>query len=286
MRPKTSRGASFAIIAAVYILATLLGFFTYSAVSGQLWLRILVADVVATILVFIFSCIFSNASVYDPYWSVQPPIILTALAIGKPSPAIIVLLAMVYFWAIRLTANWIYTFSGFDYQDWRYTMLKEKTGSLYPFVNFAGIHMFPTLVVFACILPAIFVLKENPQFSPLCLIGSAVSIGAVVLQLVSDTQMHRYRLERKTPFIETGLWRYARHPNYLGEILMWWGVAIYAICLLGFRWYFILGAAVNNLMFLFISIPMAENRQAMKPGFDEYKRGKHVLLPIPFGKRS
>ncbi len=67
---------------------------------------------------------------------------------------------------------------------------------------------------------------------------------------------------------------------------MWWGVAIYAISLIGFRWHFILGAAANNLMFLFISIPLADNRQAKKEGYDEYCRGKNTLIPIRFGKAN
>ena len=65
---------------------------------------------------------------------------------------------------------------------------------------------------------------------------------------------------------------------------MWWGVAIYAVMLLGFRWYLIVGAVVNNLMFLFISIPMADRRQAEKPGYDEYRNGKNHLIPIKLKK--
>ncbi len=272
------------LIAAVYVLAALCGFLVFGALEGQLWSRILIADVVSTVVVFIFSCIFKNASFYDPYWSVQPIVILAPMALKAPSTAKILLFVMVCIWGIRLTGNWVHTFTGMEYQDWRYTQLKETTGKFYPFVNLAGIHMFPTLVVFLCVLPAVYVMQEAPVFSPLCLIGFCISIGAVTLQLVADTQMHIYRRDRKTPFIETGLWKYARHPNYLGEILMWWGVAIFSVCLLGFRWYLILGAAVNNLMFLFISIPMADKRQARKPGYEEYRKGKNCLIPIRFRK--
>jgi len=282
MKVKTGRGASFFIIFMVYLLALLLGIFVYFRVSGYHWLRILIADVAATTLVFIFSCIFDNASVYDPYWSVQPIMILLPLMLASPSLPKILLYFMVLFWGIRLTTNWAYTFHGLEHQDWRYSQLSEQTGKLYFFVNFAGIHMFPTLIVFACILPAIFVMDESPAFSPLCLIGFFVSVGAVILQMVSDIQMQEYRKNRSTPFIEVGLWKYALHPNYLGEILMWWGVAIFSVALLGFRWYLILGAVLNNLMFLFISIPMADKRQAKKPGYDEYREGKNRLIPIRF----
>ena len=281
---KISRTGSFILIAAVYVLAALCGILVFGALEGQIWSRLLIADVIATAVVFVFSCIFKNASFYDPYWSVQPIVILAPMALKAPTTAKVLLLVMVCIWGIRLTGNWVHTFTGMEYQDWMYTQLKETTGKLYPFVNLAGIHMFPTLVVFLCVLPAVYVMQEAPAFSPLCLIGFCISIGAVVLQIVADTQMHTYRRDRKTTFIETGLWKYARHPNYLGEILMWWGVAIFSVCLLGFRWYLILGAAVNNLMFLFISIPMADKRQARKPGYEEYRKRKNCLIPIRFRK--
>ncbi len=282
MKRKPGRSASFAIILMVYFLAYAFGILVFDKLSGYFWLRILVADVLATVFVFIFSCIFGNASVYDPYWSVQPIFILAPILFKAPTTSNIILFIMVLFWGTRLTANWAYTFHGLDHQDWRYSMLKEQSGKFYFLVNLAGIHMFPTLVVFLCILPAIFVMESGPAFSPLCLLGFLMSIGAVCLQLVSDTQMQRYRAEKKTPFIEVGLWKYARHPNYLGEILMWWGVAVYSIALMGFGWYFILGAVVNNLMFLFISIPMADKRQAKKPGYEEYAKNKNILLPVRF----
>lgn len=59
------------------------------------------------IVTFIFSLIFRNASVYDPYWSVQPIVILMAFAIGKEMTiGRILLLMAVCYWGIRLTANW------------------------------------------------------------------------------------------------------------------------------------------------------------------------------------
>lgn len=280
MRVKESRGLGFVIVGAVYVLAVVLGYIVFRSVTGHILKRLFVADVAATVLVFIFSCVFGNASVYDPYWSVQPIVILAPFAFSSAGASKTLLLAMVVLWGTRLTANWAYTFHGLGKQDWRYSQLRDQTGRLYPFVNLAGIHMFPTLVVFACITPAVFVMTENPAFSPLCLVGFFISTGAVVLQLIADAQMQRYRADRKTPFMEEGLWKYSMHPNYLGEILMWWGVAVYSVCLLGFRWYLISGAVVNNLMFLFISIPMADRRQSGKPGYDEYRRGKNHLVPI------
>ncbi|MBQ3166354.1 MAG: DUF1295 domain-containing protein, partial [Clostridia bacterium] len=69
-------------------------------------------------------------------------------------------------------------------------------------------------------------------------------------------------------------------PNYLGEILMWWGMGISAVALLGGGWHLLLGAVLNTLLFIFVSIPLADGRQKRKPGFEEYKRQTRALLPI------
>ena len=75
---KENRVASFAVVTAVYIIATVVGILVYNALELDWWLSLLIADVAATVVTFIFSLIFGNASVYDPYWSVQPPVILIA----------------------------------------------------------------------------------------------------------------------------------------------------------------------------------------------------------------
>ncbi len=277
-----SRAESFILITIIYVFAFFAAIAAYRYLPiTAIWLRLLAADVCATVFTFICSCLLSNASVYDPYWSVQPPLILFSFLCRPVSLAKILLLVAVTLWAVRLTANWAYTFRDLSHQDWRYTMLKKTTGKAYPLVNFIGIHMVPTLVVYACTLPAVAVMRSAEAFSPLSLIGLALCLTAVILQTVSDIQMHIYRKHRCTSFIRMGLWKYARHPNYLGEILMWWGVALYTVATLGFQPYFLLGALLNTCLFACISIPMAERRQAVKPGYDTYRRQTRVLLPIP-----
>ena len=82
-RLKQNRAASFIVVTLVYVIATVVGVMTYRALTFDWWLSLLIADVAATVTAFVFSLIFGNASVYDPYWSVQPPVILVAFALGK-----------------------------------------------------------------------------------------------------------------------------------------------------------------------------------------------------------
>ena len=278
---KQNRAASFIAVAVVYIIATAVGVLVYRALDLDWWLSLLIADLLATVATFIFSLIFKNASVYDPYWSVQPPVILVAFAIGRELTLLgILLLLVVSFWAIRLTANWAYTFADLSHQDWRYTMLKEKTGVFYPIINFVGIHIVPTLVVYGCVLPAVYAIREALSANIPSIICLCVSLGAAVMQGIADIQMHKYRKNRNGAFIRIGLWKYSRHPNYLGEILMWWGVGLSVIFASPSTWYLAAGAVANTILFLAVSIPMADGRQSRKAGFAEYKAETRMLLPI------
>jgi steroid 5-alpha reductase family enzyme len=278
---KTNRTASFIIIAIIYVLAIITGIVVYKILSFDWWLNLLLADVAATILTFIFSLILKNSSVYDAYWSVQPMVILVGLSIGKSMGLLqILLLIAVCYWGIRLTVNWAYNFTDFQYQDWRYVMLKEKTGHFYPVINFIGIHMVPTIVVYFCTIPAAYAIINGLDANIGSIIFIIVSIFAATFQGIADIQMHKYRKNRTTPFNRNGLWKYSRHPNYLGEILMWWGIG-FAVVVSDFNlWWLLLGALLNTILFLTTSIPLAEKRQSRKEGFSEYKKETRYLLPI------
>ncbi len=278
---KKNRLLSFIVVFFVYAIATTVGILLYRGLPFSWWISLLIADVAATAVTFIFSVLLNNASVYDPYWSVQPPVILTALAVGRELTFFgVLLLITVDFWAIRLTANWAYTFADLYHQDWRYTMLKEKTGAFYPVVNFIGIHMVPTLVVYGCVLPASYAILNGLDGNCLSIIFLFISIGAAIIQGIADIQMHKFRKKKVGGFVRTGLWKYSRHPNYLGEILMWWGVALAVLCTAPDAWYLAAGAIANTLLFFTVSIPMADRRQSRKEGFEEYKRQTRMLLPI------
>lgn len=280
-RLKKKRGASFIAVTFVYILAAVVGILVYRSLNLNWWLSLLIADAAATVVTFIFSVIFRNASVYDPYWSVQPPVILVCFLLGRELTVFgVLLVTVVSFWAIRLTANWAYTFGGLNHQDWRYTMLREKTGVFYPIINFVGIHMVPTLVVYGCILPVVYAVRESLPINNISALFLCLSLGAATMQGIADIQMHTFRKNRDSTFIHHGLWKYSRHPNYLGEILMWWGVGLSVIAASPDTWYLGAGALANTILFLAVSIPMADGRQSHKEGFEEYRKQTRMLLPI------
>lgn len=276
-----SRWFGYSLITLTYLLAGFLGILVYNKLSYAFWINLLIADVISTIFVFLISVITRNASVYDPYWSVQPVFIILAFLLTYGFNIIgVIILCIVSLWGIRLTANWAYTFTGMKHEDWRYVQLKKQSGYFYPLVNLFGIHLVPTLVVYGCTLPAVFLIYYKASFNWLAVIPCLISVGAIIIQTTSDIQMHKFRKQQSKGLIRVGLWKYSRHPNYLGEILMWWGVALTLVISLPSKWYLIIGAIANTLLFLFISIPMAEKRQSNKEGFSQYKKETRMLLPI------
>ena len=281
---KQSRKLSFLFTLIVYALALAVGLFVYARVAGHVYFRVFAADLAATGFIYLISLPLGNASVYDPYWSVAPIVILPLClrAFGVWNAGTLALLLCVTYWGIRLTANWAYTFRGYDHQDWRYTMLREKSGAFFPLVSFFGIMLFPTLVVYFCLLPALHYIQTG-GVNVFTLLGFALCVSAATLQLVADTQLHRFqaRAQDRNQIIRSGVWRHARHPNYLGEILMWWGVYAVLLSVRPDLWLLGAGPLTNTLMFLLISIPMAESRMAgYKEGFDRYVKETNRLLPI------
>ena len=289
---KSSRQCSFIIITLIYLAATLLGIWVFASLDdNHFLLRLFAADFAATVFVWLWGVIFSNSSVYDPYWSVAPPLMLSGYAIycGASSWPVVLMLIAVWYWAIRLTGNWAYTFPDLNKQDWRYDMYKEKFPRLWHVVNFTGINLMPTIVVFLAMVPGFLLIEQTAssflQSNLWTWSGFIVCIGAATLQLVSDTQAHRFRKAHRGEVCTIGLWSRSRHPNYLGEILMWWGVyMMYLTVGAGFQscggiLLPAIGALANTCLFVFISIPMMEKRQiANKPGYSAYKKNVRMLI--------
>ncbi|MBP5412131.1 MAG: DUF1295 domain-containing protein [Bacteroidales bacterium] len=282
----SSRTLSFVIIAVIYISAALVGFFTYNWVQSCLasYWALFLADVAATVWVWIFGLLYKNVSVYDPYWSVLPPVMLTIWAVSNESLTLasVLLLIAVWYWGIRLTGNWAYTFRNLDSEDWRYTKYRtEQSPCIFHIINFFGLNMMPTVVVFAALLPGLHLSDSVGGATWLTWAGFVVCIAAATLQWISDNQKHRFAKEHKGEICKIGLWKHGRHPNYLGEIAMWWGVWIMFVSIngLGTCTWFVAGPIAMTCLFLFISIPLMEKRQLKnKPGYAEYKKATRMFV--------
>ena len=250
-----------------------------------LW-SILWADVAATIVIFIFSVVFDNVSFYDPYWSVQPMALSVYWILSAPDQLTLrqlLVLGCVFFWGIRLTAHWALQWRGLRHEDWRYTRYREKKPRLFWFVAFAGLEMMPTLLVYLGCVAFYPALAVKPRGIGL-LDGLAllVALGAAVIELTADRQMKSFLLQHPAPgsLMDRGLWDLSRHPNYFGEVSFWWGLYLFTLSAAPSWWWTAAGPASITLLFLFISIPLLEKRQAARrPAYAAYRRRVSAFFP-------
>ena len=286
-----SRARAFLIVGVVYILA--LG----AAVGVGFWLRaqppllvVGLADLVATIVVFIFSMVTRNSSMYDPYWSVAPvPIALYWLlqpgSDGFANPRHVLIFVLLCAWALRLTGNWVLQWRGLEHEDWRYRDIQRQAGAWYWPVSFVGIHLMPTVLVFLGSLALWPTLSDhNTSLSWLDIVAALVTLGAVLIEGMADIQMSRFRrapdyTERSIP---PGLWSLSRHPNYFGEVLFWWGLYLFVPLAYPGFWWVIVGPLAILLLFLSTSVPLMERHlRAGHPSYMEYQRRVSVFFLWP-----
>jgi steroid 5-alpha reductase family enzyme len=105
---------------------------------------------------------------------------------------------------------------------------------------------------------------------------------------VSDHQKYVFKNKKDTdkPFIDYGLWKYSRHPNYFGEILVWWGIFIFIMpSLTGLSYLTIVGPVLITVLICFVTgIPTLENKYDKRykdnPDYQKYKRETSVLIPF------
>ena len=273
------------IILALYAVSFGIGLIPFILIEN-LFLAAAAFTAVATALIFIASVIFADVSVYDPYWSVAPVLILAAAMIkyGYCNVNSFLLLGITLVWSVRLTGNWFVTYKGLGHEDWRYAMYREKYPPfVFQIISFAGLHFVPTVVVYLGLVSGLFAIREL-LFAPLSIFGILVMLSAVALEFISDRAIHRFLRahpgERKTCNIS--VWKYSRHPNYLGEMSFWTGMFLYFLPLCPGRWYFGLGFLTIIALFLTVSIPMMEKHNAeRRPDYAEYQAKTSVLLLLP-----
>jgi steroid 5-alpha reductase family enzyme len=269
-----------------YSIAAALGLLLYWVTPGALWLRVGAADLAMTLFIYGVSVGKRNSSVYDPYWSVIPLYFLVGFACLFPvadwgwmqgGTAVVVTL-----WSVRLTWNWTRSWPGFHHEDWRYVNFRNQFGRAFEWVNFSGIHLFPTCIVFLGCLPMFWVFEPVASRPVFAAVGLGAGLLGVGLQFFADNQLVRFR-RRANPdpqeVLQSGLWGVIRHPNYLGEMLFWWAVCFFGLGN-GAPWYTVAGAVAMMCMFWFASIPMKETRMAQRrPAFAAYQERVPLLIP-------
>jgi len=290
---RLSRPAAFGVVIACYLLGGAAALVTGLLLRHHHPITVaFVTDVVATVVVFALSMALANSSLYDPYWSVAPPVIAIAWVLVSPdhlgdgaTVRQVIVKVLVAIWAIRLTGNWAIGWHGFTQEDWRYIHLRDTTQGRLPWwlVSFVGVQLVPTLVVFVGLLPLWPALgAPRHSFNALDVIAIVVTAAAITIETIADNQMRAFTRnpENRGRTIDVGLWSRSRHPNYFGEISFWCGLYLFGLAADPHWWWTIVGPVVMVGLFQTASIPMMEERSLQRrPEYAGYQRRVPKLLP-------
>ncbi len=258
----------------------------------NLW-YLLLASLAVNALFFVFAAFLRTDVFTDITYSLSFVLLSVSLYLTVRPESLVshLTLVMVVLWAIRLGSYLFFRIMRIKV-DHRFD---DKRNSV---VAFGSFWLLQAVSAWIIMLPVTGITLADGRFSavpPAAFIPFAVLfIGGLSLETVADAQKYAFkkRPENANRFMSSGVWRYSRHPNYLGEIIVWWSLALPgAYVFEGFEWFYFLGPLHITLLLLFVSgIPLLEKSADLKWGKDEsyaaYKARTPPLVPNPFGKRG
>ena len=192
-------------------------------------------------------------------------------------------LGMVAVWGLRLGGHIYRRLRSSTSEDKRYVEMRKKWQAKNEAAAiFFRVYMVQALLATMVCLPAI-VLTDSADvmLSPVVGSGFVIWLIGFSIEVLSDRQLRLFiaNPDNKGQLMTQGLWRYSRHPNYFGELTLWWGLGIMALSV-PFGWISLVGPTLISFLIIFISgIPPTERAFSGRPGWAEYKRRTSVLIP-------
>lgn len=237
-------------------------------------------------LVFIPSYIYQTEHYYDLTGSLTY-LLVTTLAVlgataGAPDPRAWLLAGLISVWALRL-GSFLFRRVKRAGKDGRFDEIKTRWPRFLVTWTLQGAWVFITLLAALVAITS----DTQPPLGWVSVVGVALWLVGFTFEAVADAQKSAFNAkpENQGRFVNVGLWRWSRHPNYFGEILLWVGIAVIALPVFqGWQWLALISPAFVVFLLLKVSgVPLLEKRADEKwgkdPDYQEYKRHTPVLLP-------
>jgi len=191
--------------------------------------------------------------------------------------------AMVLVWGSRLALH-IHNRNRGRGEDPRYRKWREEWGRWFVLRSFLQVFLLQGVLLLLVAVPVIY-LNAAPAVTLgwLDLLGLALWLYGFCFESIGDWQLLRFIRDPRNEgkLMTTGLWRYTRHPNYFGEVTLWWGIWLMVLALPG-GWLTIIGPLTITILILKVSgIPMLEKPYEGRADFQQYKRRTSPFFPLP-----
>lgn len=234
---------------------------------------------------FLWSLIKKRNDVVDVAWGLGFIFIswLSLLVFGQASWRGFITAILVSVWGIRLSLH-VYLRNKHKTEDFRYLAWRKAWGSWFYVRSYIQIYLLQGFLLFVIAWPVMHI-NKGPRVSLTLLdfIGILVWLFGFFFESVSDAQLARFTKEQgnQGKILQTGLWQYSRHPNYFGEVTLWWGIWLIAVSVPG-GFMTILSPLTIMLLILYVSgIPLLEDKMAKKNDYAAYKKRVSVFIPMP-----
>ena len=240
-----------------------------------------------------------DASIVDPLWPLLFVVIAWAVWLGVGSGAFgddadgsawggpiarqALLLAMVTLWGLRLGIHLAVRKRG-EPEDHRYAAMRRRWQ---PFALWSLLIVFGLQGVLATVvslpLQAVLSASDGPAVGWLDWAGMVLWATGLAFEAVADRQLARFTADEanRGRVLDSGLWRYSRHPNYFGDCLVWWGV--YAVAAAGGAYWTVIGPVLMTVLLLRVSgVALLERTIGeRRPAYAEYAARTSAFVPLP-----
>lgn len=166
-------------------------------------------------------------------------------------------------------------------EDKRYQDLKSGWGHQ-PLKTYINVFLLQGVLMLMVATP---IWANTPNPGPLTwynYLGIIIFLFGLTFEAISDLQLANYiKRKDRPPVLDTGLWRYSRHPNYFGEVTLWWGIWLTAASLPQ-HFLSLIGPLTITILILKVSgIPLLEKKMLERPAFREYAKKTSIFIPLP-----
>ncbi len=226
----------------------------------------------------------SDAGVVDYYWG--PGFLAISAAHGWIygfNAASWLLFALILVWSVRLSSHLVDRHMRMTSEDARYAAMRAAGGKAFWWKSLFTIFLLQGFLqwIIASPLHVVAQSASGSLTSPLALIGLSLFTIGFLIEAVADWQLRQFRLKASGPnqLMQTGVWSWCRHPNYLGEMMLWVGFGLIAFAVSG-SFYAFVGPVILIAAMWFVSIPLTEDHLAKsRSEFAAYAARTPVLIP-------
>ncbi|MBY0588466.1 DUF1295 domain-containing protein [bacterium] len=236
-------------------------------------------------LLWLLSLALHDASIVDPFWGTGFVVVALATWLSKESHhgRDHLLVAMVALWGVRLSLYLLWRNIGKG-EDRRYQAMRARIGKSFWWVSLMSVFMLQGVLLWIISMPTQIGQLAKPLWESWTVLDWAgITLYGIGLffEAVGDAQLARFKSNpaNKGLVMNTGLWRYTRHPNYFGDFCVWWG--IYLVSIAGGAWWTFFGPAVISFFLIRVSgVTLLERDMAdRRPDYRTYQRSTSSFFP-------